>query len=471
METPALPPVPPPGSTHLLGNSALENMPPELRIHILESLDFVSLRSLVRASPSYHATYLNVGREGVLSHIAVQQLDPRIRAHALAAVRSATFYETRRQLVEVKRTLTFFDDHNRARTDSADSSSGWLSFRSMAEVLDLIHLHETVKHLVFQYCLSITSIMPQGQQPFNLSQMEELRLHRAMYRFWVYCNFFGNNPPMFEQSLLPHGARDQHPRMRFLPSMPTWEVVEMACIWQYFYRLWAFVQPGSSKGRLGGCGNSRLYLLELAVRRRRGHGGSDENSAPGPSHDKANQAKPCDDQDERLGRYFTHVRPHFLSKIRWKESQNWAFRSGQDGRVTVCMPFDLHDPYPLDHFVHPADKYAHPDILARLPQMPESEQPSHGWKWFCHEYKVPALGVGPWAWQTVGKYIAVDEKGRELMWGCPFWDKERLDRRGVVTSSSCKEKKNENENENENEADESYGLGEDGCFLFGEDGS
>lgn len=131
------------------------------------------------------------------------------------------------------------------------------------------------------------------------------------------------------------------------------------------------------------------------------------------------------------------------------------------------MPFDLDHPYPSGRFVHPADKYAHPDILAQLPQMPESEQPSHGWKWFCHEHKVPTLGLGPWAWQKVRRYICVDEKGRELMWGCPFWDKERLDRWGVIMYSSYQEKKNKNEKE----AEESYGLGEDGCFLFGKDGS
>lgn len=284
METPALPPAPPPGSTHFQSNSALENMPPELRIHILESLDFVSLRSLVRASPSYHATYLNVGRDRVLSHIALQQLDHRVRADALAAVRSATFYATRCQLVEVKRTITFFDEYTRARTDSADSSSEWLSFRSMTEVLDLIHLHETVKHFVVQYCLSVASIMPQGQQPFNLSQIEELRLYRAIYRFCVYCNFFGNNPPMFQEILLPYAARDQHPRMRFLPSFPTWEVVEMACIWQYLYRLWASIQPGSfdakhkGKGGPGDCGDLEVKFVDAGST---GHGGSDENSVPG----------------------------------------------------------------------------------------------------------------------------------------------------------------------------------------------
>lgn len=48
-------------------NSAFEKLPGELRIHVLlELTDYTSLRSLVRASPAYHASYLRAGREKFL---------------------------------------------------------------------------------------------------------------------------------------------------------------------------------------------------------------------------------------------------------------------------------------------------------------------------------------------------------------------------------------------------------------------
>jgi hypothetical protein len=79
---------------HLQENSALEDLAPELRIQILLAVtDFSSLRSLVRASPAYHASYLVAGRERVLSHLALQRLDYRLRVDALAATRSKRFHE------------------------------------------------------------------------------------------------------------------------------------------------------------------------------------------------------------------------------------------------------------------------------------------------------------------------------------------------------------------------------------------
>ena len=57
-------------------NSALENLPAELRIQtLLELQDLASLHSLVLASPSYHASYSAIGRWKVLSRLALQKLD------------------------------------------------------------------------------------------------------------------------------------------------------------------------------------------------------------------------------------------------------------------------------------------------------------------------------------------------------------------------------------------------------------
>jgi hypothetical protein len=219
----------------------MENLLPELRIQILFLLtDFASLRSLIRASPSYHASYREAGREKVLGHVALCHLDARLHADALAAVRTRRFYEVRYDTSrEGERANVFLDGYDRARDDGTHTKSEWLSCRSITEAIDLIHLNEAVKFVAVEYCLSVASIMAEGPQPTILSQMEELRLHRALYRFQIYSNFFGVNPYMAPKSSWRGRTNPPHPYKRFLASFPPWEILEMACVWQYLMQRWA----------------------------------------------------------------------------------------------------------------------------------------------------------------------------------------------------------------------------------------
>ena len=233
---------------------ALESMPPEIRNQILlELTDIESLRSLAHASPSYHASYSRAGRKKVFSHIAWKAVDRRLLVDALAAVRSKTFYDDHpkeygRQYREAALTTTFLEEYARVRGDSYQSQSEWLTCHSLAEASDLSRLHLAVKHVAAEYCLSVGSKMSQKQQSFELSNMEELRLHRALYRFQTYCNFFGDNP------ILPPShdwrVRGQHPLTRFLPSFAPWEFLEIACIWHYLMQRWFSILRDVPKGPL-----------------------------------------------------------------------------------------------------------------------------------------------------------------------------------------------------------------------------
>jgi hypothetical protein len=217
------------------------NLPPELRIQILFKLtDFASLRSLVHASPCYHASYRAAGRETVLGHVALYQLDARLHADALAVVRARRYYEVRYDTSrEGERANAFLDEYNPARDDSTHTKSEWLACRSMTEALDLVDLNKAVKFVAVEYCRSLASSMGQGQQPTVLSQMEEFRLHRALYRFQLYSNFFGVNPCMAPTANWEARKKTHHPYRRFLASFPPWEILEMACVWQYLMQRWA----------------------------------------------------------------------------------------------------------------------------------------------------------------------------------------------------------------------------------------
>lgn len=97
--------------------------------------------------------------------------------------------------------------------------------------------------------------------------------------------------------------------------------------------------------------------------------------------------------------------------------------------------------------LYPATKYANPDILKELLRMPVFEQPSRGWKWFCHKYEIDSLGIGSVelygdAWSSIYGHGSCVR--RELAWGYPFWDKEKLEAWGLIMSSSLKKKQKKN---------------------------
>lgn len=451
----------------------LEQLPPELRIRIMLQLNnLASLRSLIFASPSYAATYLQV-RQKVLSQVALRQVDDRIYADALAAVRSARLYENPPQgnelhLVCAERTTAFLDEYRHARLVGvhSDSLGEWLSCRSITEAIDLIRLLEAVQHVVAEYSLHVCSKMPQNKRPFHLSEMESLRIHRAMYRFQIYCNFFGRNPHMAPIHAGNNRRRAQHPIRRFLPSFPPWEVLEIACVWHYLRgRSLSLIREVSDENYLiiGGPEDHIGFAQEVAS------SGVRDPFEPMDVCGIPSQSTLCNDErifsnqsnyqvahfDENHPtyrkiitkqncQYFGHQGPRFLAKILMKDMEGRRNAIKDIHPEHLFKPFDELDGYqiPLEGFISPADKYQSPDALSHLSTMQESERPSRGWKWFCHRYDIDSLGIGPGVRSLeIGQRIMRQSSGQELGWGFPFWDGETLEAWKVIMPSSFKKKK------------------------------
>jgi hypothetical protein len=218
----------------------LEDVAPEIRIQIMQSIaDFPSLRNLILASPSYRATYAAGAREKILRGTALDQLDSRLHADALAAVRSTGFYD--KYSNSLSSIVAFLTDYERARGGGADSQSEWLKCRDLNEAVSLLHLHEAITQAVNDYGPFIASRMKPVKKPPALSEMEKLRLYRAMYRYEIYCNIFGGmeKHSKFEGDESHVWPKESHER--FLPSFPPWEVQEIACIWAYLPRRWGVI--------------------------------------------------------------------------------------------------------------------------------------------------------------------------------------------------------------------------------------
>ena len=379
--------------------SALENLPPELRTQILLQLpDVQSLRSLVHASPSYHATYRAAGRGRVMRRLALQQLDFRVRADALAASRSGRFY--RLELItdrEKKRTSAFIDEYACVRGGSATTSIEWLSCRDMTEAQDLVHLNKACKKILAEYCRSVAAEMHQEQQ-FLLSSIEQLRLERAIYRFQTYCNFFGRN------TSLRNDDRSEHPIKRYLPSFPPWEVMEIACVWHYLMERWVSIFR---------------EVLDTKLMTR------EERREPDISHALRNEREVCE--------YLVHRGPRFLAEFPAK-------RKSPRDVIKNIFPEPLVQPFgkfeqltrPGQGFIHPANKYLEPDSPAQFSSMAEPEQPSRGWEWFCDTHKIRSLGLGVEVWPGEARKSIKQRNKPDLRWGFPFWDKEKLEAWGMI---------------------------------------
>lgn len=164
METTALPSVPSAGPTDVPGTSLLENMPPEIRFEILKWLFFTSLRSLVRVSPCYYATYL---RNRVSLGLVPRGMNQRLLTDALGVLRASKFIEDRqpreargrfhmanyelRSFVEGSES-TLIHEYRRLGGDKARPDLEWLSCRSRDETAELTRMHELVKLIVVNYC-------------------------------------------------------------------------------------------------------------------------------------------------------------------------------------------------------------------------------------------------------------------------------------------------------------------------------
>jgi hypothetical protein len=88
-------------------------------------------------------------------------------------------------------------EYAHARQESASSNSEWLpksewlSCRDTAEALKVIKLNEAMKLVADDYCHFVNTQLPRVKQVTNLSDMEQLRLYRSLYRYQTSCNLIG----------------------------------------------------------------------------------------------------------------------------------------------------------------------------------------------------------------------------------------------------------------------------------------
>lgn len=205
----------------------MDALPPELKIEVMQRVDEISsLSTLIHSIPSFFNVFINA--KGTILHSVLRRaIQPLVTQDALTVVASSKLTvpgpdEVRQFLEEYKHRLKI------KNLTALTEPSSPLSLH-----IDLAQKHKLVEWFTNDLCGSILSTHPFDHQqneikPLPVSTDETVRIHRALYRFELYCDLF--------RPTIPSRLGSDEARERLLDLWPAWEVEELSCIHKYLSR-------------------------------------------------------------------------------------------------------------------------------------------------------------------------------------------------------------------------------------------
>ncbi|KAK3308332.1 uncharacterized protein B0T15DRAFT_410673 [Chaetomium strumarium] len=221
-----------PGSSHASpaqltpAASRLETLPSELRLQVLAYIrDLDDLRSLILASPVIYQQY-RLDRKHVLSRVLLSTLGSMlVDAHAVQ--RSATLYSPPRPLAP-DAMRDFLHSYISLRFAGPELA---LEDCTLADLLDIAVFHQSVARPLSLKCAALfLQHLDPSLEVGSLSDAEQTRLLRALYRFQLYCNLFGQGPKPRRYRAMPMLDPTETLAL-FFSNLNPWEVEEIDCIY------------------------------------------------------------------------------------------------------------------------------------------------------------------------------------------------------------------------------------------------
>ncbi|KAK2775182.1 hypothetical protein FQN53_003282 [Emmonsiellopsis sp. PD_33] len=300
--------------------ASLSHLPPELKFQILTSLpDLPSLRSLIKASPSFHALYLHDQRRILRTLLARVIPQPVLVEVALVsalkregcaeeegesfAERFLERYEGLRGVlkgegeglegngdedgeVRVNGVRFWYSKAGRDRDRDRDGNgngngNGGLSIDfssfTLAELREVVRQHYIVHSIAEDTARSCLRVNPftkeaamdsynNNEPMLALSETETYRIHRALYRVQILAHLYR-----------VWCVRDPNYYTAFLKSFPPWEREEIHCLRNYMYK--AFLDICSDGDVSNSCeGAQESAGIGRRLRSRKRRRGSDNRS-------------------------------------------------------------------------------------------------------------------------------------------------------------------------------------------------
>ncbi|KJK62633.1 hypothetical protein P875_00095165 [Aspergillus parasiticus SU-1] len=212
-------------------NAPVEDLPPEVRHHLLSMLELETLKALLYASPVYHQQYLLARKRLLCESLETTLRSATIDAYAVYQSGLADFLHSRTK-EKVNMFLQSYQDQRGLYPYSIPSEMCGID-----ELVDLAASYFSIVKPLAQYYtswalgnLAAETDKPRSDEP--LSKMEETRLIRALYRFQLCCNLFGVG--CHKSSQIQRLSFDSvEIGTIFLDLFEPWEVEEICCIYTF----------------------------------------------------------------------------------------------------------------------------------------------------------------------------------------------------------------------------------------------
>lgn len=215
--TPPAPPLP----------CMLEALPAELRLQVFSHIsDLRDLRALVLASPVFCQQY-SLDRQPILGQVLVSSLG-NLMPEAYAVQKAPTFDLWVPQSDAEGMAEQFIHQYFSRRLAPPEMI---LQDCTLADLEDMAAFHQTIVRPLLSQCatLSLRNLDP-SLEVGSLSVTEQTRLLRALYRFELFCNLFGQGPEAGRVRPVPGLSVVAILTLLFGPLRP-WEVEEVDCIY------------------------------------------------------------------------------------------------------------------------------------------------------------------------------------------------------------------------------------------------
>jgi hypothetical protein len=210
--------------------TTLEALPAELRWHILSHVadDLRGLRALVLASPVFYQQYL-LDRKALL-RLGLKRALGNSLVDAYAVQTSASLYEPAdsRHELQLETIRLFIDNYVALRSATPDVILEGCCTED--DLLGMAAFYVSVARPLSGECATrfLNRLDTSLEVANNLSATELSRLSRAIYRYQLYCNLFGQGPEGYRR--VPRLESGQQLDLFFCIFKP-WEIEEIYCIY------------------------------------------------------------------------------------------------------------------------------------------------------------------------------------------------------------------------------------------------
>ncbi|KAI9775097.1 MAG: hypothetical protein M1839_001449 [Geoglossum umbratile] len=208
-------------------NSRLTSLPPELQYQILAELELSQLSALVHASSVFYRDYRCNCKSMLTNCLQVTLRDVAVNACAVLRSSPVKFGEAWTH----DKVMQFLDSYQDQRASAHKSQ--FTKHLTADEAIRIAAFHSSiVMPLASRYVNGVMITILKDSIKFRdygpLSKTEETRVFRALYRFQLCCNLFGEARSNYSSGHYEFPVMDI--LKLFLGLFEPWEVQEIACI-------------------------------------------------------------------------------------------------------------------------------------------------------------------------------------------------------------------------------------------------